>query len=250
MMLSFFLHNVVQPLIKNANPATRKVDIALGYTVAGLLYAVVGVLGYAGFASAFRAGACAPPGAGAPRAAAAAPPPPRLAFLGAAPGASNCTLSSDFIAHFGASLDSAADAYTFSARLSLLLQLFTVFPILLLIIRGQVFKLFAGTDWPGGARVAALNAAVMAATTAFAALDLQIGVVLRYVGAVGGLVIVFAVPVGMEAVARLEEQGVVEKGGRVGCAELRRLRAADAAKLGAILAVGAFFFVLQFVPGV
>ena len=232
MMLSFFLHNVVQPLIKNANPATRRVDIALGYTVAGLLYAVVGVLGYVGFADAFRAGACAP----------AAP---------AAPAArANCTLSSDFIANFGSSLDTPADAYTFSARLSLLLQLFTVFPILLLIIRGQVFKLFVGTDWPGAPRVAALNAAVMAVTTAFAALDLQIGVVLRYVGAVGGLVIVFAVPVGMEAVALLEEQGAVERGGRVGCAQLRQLRPRDAAKLGAVMAVGAAFFVLQFVPGV
>jgi sodium-coupled neutral amino acid transporter 9 len=231
MMLSFFLHNVVQPLIKNADPATRRVDIALGYTVAGLLYAVVGVLGYVGFADAFRAGACAH---------APAPAPPR----------SNCTLSSDFIANFGSSLATSADAYTFSARLSLLLQLFTVFPILLLIIRGQVFKLFSGTDWPGAGAVAALNAAVMLITTAFAALDLQIGVVLRYVGAVGGLVIVFAVPVGMEAVALLEEQGVVEKGGRVGCAQLRALRARDAARLGAVLGVGAVFFVLQFIPGV
>jgi sodium-coupled neutral amino acid transporter 9 len=231
MMLSFFLHNVVQPLIKNADPATRRVDIALGYTVAGLLYAVVGVLGYVGFADAFRAGACAH---------APAPAPPR----------SNCTLSSVFIANFGSSLATSADAYTFSARLSLLLQLFTVFPILLLIIRGQVFKLFSGTDWPGAGAVAALNAAVMLITTAFAALDLQIGVVLRYVGAVGGLVIVFAVPVGMEAVALLEEQGVVEKGGRVGCAQLRALRARDAARLGAVLGVGAVFFVLQFIPGV
>jgi hypothetical protein len=30
MMLSFFLHNVVQPLIKNANPKTRRVDISIG----------------------------------------------------------------------------------------------------------------------------------------------------------------------------------------------------------------------------
>ena len=29
MMLSFFLHNVVQPLISNANPATRKADICI-----------------------------------------------------------------------------------------------------------------------------------------------------------------------------------------------------------------------------
>ena len=29
MMLSFFLHNVVQPLIENADPATRKVDICI-----------------------------------------------------------------------------------------------------------------------------------------------------------------------------------------------------------------------------
>ena len=29
MMLSFFLHNVVQPLIKNANPETRRADVAI-----------------------------------------------------------------------------------------------------------------------------------------------------------------------------------------------------------------------------
>ena len=184
MMLSFYLHNVVQPIVKNANPKTRRVDIAVGYMIAASLYSVVGVLGYLGFADSHAWGSCA-----------------ASAVLPA--GALPCRpLSSDFLAAFGSGLGSALDAYTFSARASLYLQLLTVFPILLLIIREQVWTLFKGVAYPSVWHVAGLNAVMMAVTTTFSALDVKIGEVLRFVGAVGGFVVVFAVPAGMEAVAR------------------------------------------------
>ena len=144
--------------------------------------------------------------------------------------------------------------------MSLLLQLFTVFPILLLIIRNQCFNLFLGTEWPGALPVAALNAGVMGVSFVFAALDLQIGAVLGYVGAVGGFVIVFAVPVAMEAVAllrakRLEDgegggEGDEGEGGKgaLSLASVFELAAWDKLRLGGITLVGLFFFIAQFLP--
>jgi hypothetical protein len=212
-----------------------------------LLYSCVGILGYIGFADAHtreEGASCAQafPATGSALAPAGAKP----AWL----SNSNCSLSSDFLANFGSDFSSSTNVYAFSVRVSLLLQLFTVFPILLLIIRNQAFKLFAGTEWPGAVRVAALNAGIMAITYAFAALDLQIGAVLSYVGAIGGFVIVFAVPVAMEAVALVQEAaggGERDKEAELSLAALGGLRAWDKLRLGLISCVGLFFFVAQFV---
>lgn len=208
------------------------------YVIAGLLYACVGVLGYIGFVDAHTQQDCMAPspalgasngvdsigsdGGGAvtvgrvlggivsgvtarvsslvlgsqPTAA------PALALV-PPPDQSPCTLQSNFLAMFGTDLQTGSDIYAFTARCALLLQLFTVFPILLLIVRSQVWSLvLKHTQWPGFTRVAGLNFALMAVTFTFAALDLQISEVLRFVGAVGGFVIVFAVPAGIHYVSR------------------------------------------------
>lgn len=246
------------------------------YLIAGTLYSIVGVLGYIGFADAHTQAACATGVGGAAGAVVSATAParslslPTLSLNAPAPPGGNstgaCTLSSDFLASFSSDLSSGADAYAFSARVALLLQLLTVFPILLLIIRGQVCTLLVGTPWPGAVRVAALNGCVMALTTLFAALDLQINDVLRFVGAVGGFVIVFAVPVGMEAVARLRTARGEPAGGAPAPADddsgegglpvklmsaggLPSLPLRTTLWLAAILAIGATFCTLQFVPG-
>jgi solute carrier family 38 (sodium-coupled neutral amino acid transporter), member 9 len=231
MMLSFFLHNVVQPLIKNANPSTRRADIAIGYCIAAALYSLVGVMGSFGFADAHTKADCAQ-------------------INGATPSA--CAPTSDFLSAFSSDLSTSLNIYAFTARTSLLLQLVTVFPILLLIIRGQVFTLTLGTSWPGWPRVLALNLLVMFLTTLFAALNLQIGTVLRFVGAIGGLVIVFAVPVGMELVARgsqyldlttLTTEPLKAK------ELLRSLGFIEWVIAALVLLLGLAFSILQFVPG-
>jgi hypothetical protein len=241
MMLSFFIHNCIQPIVKNANPVTRRTDIIIAYTIAGLLYSCVGVLGYVGFADAHAAQDCmydpnadvggshaaarvttigdvlwSAVGAVGRRAGwaldvpAAAMPSAVPADL---PGAPPCVLKSNFLAMFGTALDNASDGYAFSARLALLFQLFTVFPILLLIIRTQVFTLILGTPWPGYWRVAGLNFAIMAVSFAFAATDLQISEVLRFVGAIGGFVIVYAVPAAIDLLKRRRGGDGLRRGG-------------------------------------
>jgi len=88
---------------------------------------------------------------------------------------------------------------------SLLLQLTTVYPLLLLIIRTQVFGLLWGSTWPSFWHVAILNALVMGTTFTFAALDLQISVVLQFTGAIGGIVLIYAIPIAIDIVQRRAE---------------------------------------------
>jgi sodium-coupled neutral amino acid transporter 9 len=182
MMLSFFLHNCFQPIVKSANPDTINTDMGIAYTIAGALYSAVGVLGYAGYADAQSPASCA--------------------WNPSTASSTSCVLSSNFLAMFGTGLGDSWSVYALSARISLLLQLFTVFPLLLLIIRVQVWGYVSNTPWPGLPRVAGLNFLVMAATFAFAAVDAKVSEVLRFVGAVGGLVIVYAVPLAIHVAQR------------------------------------------------
>lgn len=272
MMLSFFLHNCFQPIVKNANPATVHMDMGIAYVIAALLYGAVGVLGYVGMADARSAGECAwGPGT-------------------THPATSPCTLASNFLAMFGTGLGDAWSVYALSARVSLLLQLFTVFPLLLLIIRAQVWGYLSGTAWPGFPRVAGLNFAVMCVTFACAAVDAKVSDVLRFVGAIGGLVIVYAVPLAVHAAQRslgarqdeahdglldsrggaesMDEEvlaglgageaegargGSMSEGGKGGKAHGSKVVALPPSALTAgldvaVMAIGTLFFVLQFVP--
>lgn len=174
--LSFFLHNCVQPIVKNANPATRRTDIVIAYTITAVLYASVGAIGYLGFADARTPAECAAP--------------------------ESCILRSNFLGEFGTTLSNFFDIYAFTARATLLLQLVTVYPLLLLIVRTQAFGLLAGSAYPSYLKVALLNGAMMGITFAFAALDLQISAVLSYTGAIGGLVIIVLIPVAIDISVR------------------------------------------------
>ncbi len=150
-------------------------------------------------------------------------------------GTSPCQLKSNFLAMFGTDLDSSGEIYAFTARLALLFQLFTVFPLLLLIIRTQGSSLLMGKAYPGAWRVYILNFIVMGITFGFAAADLQISEVLRFVGAIGGFIIVFAVPAGIDYMKRKEEE---------------TQGATSYMRQGFVVLVGIFFMVLQFLPGV
>jgi sodium-coupled neutral amino acid transporter 9 len=126
-----------------------------------------------------------------------------------------------------------SDIYAFCARFALVFQLMTVFPLLLLIIRTQVFGLLWRNTYPSVLHVSGLNAAVMAITFTMAALNLQVSSVLRFTGAIGGIALVFFVPVAIDVVVRR--------------------KAGTASPLvyamhALIMAVGVLFFALQFVP--
>lgn len=126
-----------------------------------------------------------------------------------------------------------SDIYAFCARFALVFQLMTVFPLLLLIIRTQVFGLLWKNTYPSVVHVSTLNAIVMAITFTMAALDLQVSSVLRFTGAIGGLALVFFVPVAIDVVVR------------------RNAGTASPfwyATHSLIMAIGIFFFALQFVP--
>ncbi|ETW08246.1 hypothetical protein, variant [Aphanomyces invadans] len=47
--LSFFIHNAIQPIIRNSNPAHYTRDVTVAYVLVGISYTAVGVLGYVGF---------------------------------------------------------------------------------------------------------------------------------------------------------------------------------------------------------
>ncbi|KAF0687638.1 Aste57867_20622 [Aphanomyces stellatus] len=86
------------------------------------------------------------------------------------------------------------DVFAFAARLSLLLQLATVYPLFFLIIRTQLFGLVFQNAWPSLSRVMLLNVAIMTTTTLFAIYYPNVGDILRFTGAFGGLVLIFVVP--------------------------------------------------------
>jgi hypothetical protein len=230
-----------------ADPATRRADVSAGYAIAGLLYAGVGVLGYIGFADAHSAAECSAAALSGAAAAGAAPlflsapapapaPPPTLgALLPPAPAAPlpACVLKSNFLAMFPSDLSGPADVYAFTARSALLCQLFTVFPLLLLIIRTQVFSLLYGKEWPSSLRVYAINGAVCLVSLAFAATDQSLGDIMRFVGAIGGFAIVFAIPAAMD-VAWHSRPG-------------RSRSAARTALDALVVAIGLSFLVMQFV---
>lgn len=175
LMLSTFIHNAIQPICKNAPKATRSYDVFYGYLIASVLYMFIGVLGYFGFAA-------LNPGKGV-----------------------NLALQSNFLDMFGSTFTKGLDIYAFTARLSLFFQLVTVFPILLMIVRTQFFGYLMETTWPGWVYVAALNFGIMAVSFTLAAMNMDVGTVVRITGALGGLVLIYLVPLGADLVKATRE---------------------------------------------
>ena len=80
----------------------------------------------------------------------------------------------------------ASQLFPFTANLSLLLQLCTVYPMLLLIV---------GKPYPGAWSVLGLNVCIMGLTLSFALFYPNVGDVLRYSGAFCGLMLMWLIPV-------------------------------------------------------
>lgn len=83
----------------------------------------------------------------------------------------------------------------FAAQASLLIQLCTVWPLILGLIRSSIFEIFTGSVWPSTTRVVMLNVAYMGCSTLGTILLHKIvGTVLSYVAAVSGIIYIYFLP--------------------------------------------------------
>ena len=76
----------------------------------------------------------------------------------------------------------------------LLFQLFTVFPLVMFILRAQVFMLFSRHESVGYRKIYLVNGATMTIAILFAILMPSIGNIIRYSGALCGAVVLFILP--------------------------------------------------------
>ena len=80
------------------------------------------------------------------------------------------------------------------ARIMLLFQMITVFPLIIYILRIQFFYLFSRNEGVGYGKIYLVNAAVMTIGILFAILMPSIGNIIRFSGALCGAVVVFVLP--------------------------------------------------------
>ena len=104
------------------------------------------------------------------------------------PGDKN-DLKSNFLDNFA--VDNPAAVI---ARVFLLLQITTVFPLIMFIIRFQVMQLLFGKPYPNFGRVFILNCLVTTACVLFAIFMPHIGDIIRFTGSFCGVIVVFCLP--------------------------------------------------------
>ncbi|CAB3406200.1 unnamed protein product [Caenorhabditis bovis] len=109
-------------------------------------------------------------------------------FFAAFPVQRTC-ISDNFLNNFG-----AGDVLSSTARLFLLFQMITVLPLLMFLVRSQLFYAIFGKTWPGIIKVVILNMVLIAIAVGFATFYPNVGSILRYVGSISGLIYVFALP--------------------------------------------------------
>ncbi|VDP26878.1 unnamed protein product [Heligmosomoides polygyrus] len=149
MTLSYFIHNAVLTILRNQKTPENNVseharDLSIGYLLAASCYVFIGFTFYAGFPV---QRSCISD---------------RMLFRSSSWEVQFACLTKEFqnfLNNFG-----AGDILSSTARLFLLFQMITVLPLLMFLIRSQLFYAFTGKTWPG------------------------------YVGSLSGLIYVFALP--------------------------------------------------------
>ncbi|KAI5734905.1 hypothetical protein M8J77_011822 [Diaphorina citri] len=86
------------------------------------------------------------------------------------------------------------DVLTLAARMFLLFQLTTVYPLITYMLRVQIFAALKKPPYPGFYQVLFLNTAIVTVCVLFAIFLPQIGTVLRFTGALGGFIYIFTLP--------------------------------------------------------
>lgn len=153
--LSYFIHNGALSIMRNAKrPQNNARDLSIAYGLVCATYLVVGVCLYVSF------------------------------------DGPKTKISQNFLDNFELS-----NVPAFVAQCFLLLQFFTVFPLLAFIIRFQTLTMVCNGDaWPSLYHVLGLNVFLIAACVGVAIFYPHIGSILRYCGAICGLIYVFTMP--------------------------------------------------------
>ncbi|XP_077792503.1 neutral amino acid transporter 9 isoform X2 [Podarcis muralis] len=155
--LAFFIHNCVITLLKNnKNQESNVRDLSIAYFLVGLTYLYVGILIFAAFPS---------------------------------PPLSKECIEQNFLDNFPSN-----DIMSFLARIFLLFQMVTVYPLLGYLARVQLFGHLFGNVYPSFLHVLVLNIAMVGVGVAMAMFYPNIGGIIRYSGAACGLAFVFVYP--------------------------------------------------------
>ncbi|XP_056180659.1 neutral amino acid transporter 9 isoform X1 [Falco biarmicus] len=155
--LAFFIHNCVITLLQNNKNQENNVrDLSIAYFLVGLTYLYVGMIIFASFPS---------------------------------PPLSKECIEQNFLDNFPSD-----DIMSFVARIFLLFQMMTVYPLLGYLARVQLLRQFFGNAYPSIFHVLILNVAIVGAGVAMARFYPNIGGIIRYSGATCGLAFVFVYP--------------------------------------------------------
>jgi len=161
--LSFFIHNAIMTIMRGAaSPQHNRRDVSVAFLLVWLCYVAMGVC-----SNLF-------------------PPSGDLDALG-----------SELAANGLISLPQPAvmAPVLVIARVAVLIQSVSVYPVLLFIVRSQVFSaLVYKKPYPGWLPVLLFSLFEAAITTSVTIAQVPISVILKYVGSLGGLVCVYAVP--------------------------------------------------------
>ncbi|NXP17193.1 S38A9 protein, partial [Scytalopus superciliaris] len=140
--LAFFIHNCVITLLQNNRNQENNVrDLSIAYFLVGLTYLYVGVIIFASFPS---------------------------------PPLSKECIEQNFLDNFPSD-----DIMSFVARIFLLFQMMTVYPLLGYLARVQLLRQFFGNAYPSLFHVLALNLAIVGAGVAMARFYPNIGGIIR-----------------------------------------------------------------------
>ncbi|XP_004744706.1 sodium-coupled neutral amino acid transporter 9 isoform X2 [Mustela putorius furo] len=155
--LAFFIHNCIITLLKNNKNQENNVrDLSIAYMLVTLTYLYIGVLVFASF-----------------------PSPPLT---------KDC-IEQNFLDNFPSS-----DILSFIARIFLLFQMMTVYPLLGYLARVQLLGHVFGDVYPSIFHVLTLNLIIVGAGVIMACFYPNIGGIIRYSGAACGLAFVFIYP--------------------------------------------------------
>ncbi|KAK3913893.1 Sodium-coupled neutral amino acid transporter 9-like protein [Frankliniella fusca] len=102
------------------------------------------------------------------------------------------------------------DPMTVAARAFLFFQLVTVFPLVAFMLRSQICTMFLGHSWPGRLPVLMINSVFIVLCVLFAIYLPRFGTIIRFTGAISGLVYIFLLPVLLH-LASLQRQGKLTK---------------------------------------
>ncbi|PIO28806.1 hypothetical protein AB205_0207770 [Aquarana catesbeiana] len=167
--LAFFIHNCIITLLKNnKNPENNVRDLSVAYLLVGLTYMFVGVMVFGFF-----------------------PSPPL---------AKEC-IQQNFLDNFPSN-----DILSFAARIFLLFQMMTVYPLLGYLVRVQLLGHIFGDTYPSILHVLALNIVVIAVGVVMAKFYPNIGGIIRFSGAACGLAFVFVYPCLIHMIALYRRQ--------------------------------------------